>query len=179
MMSEEQLAHWRSESESAAGFPPTSDELRQEVARPREIVNFRRLQLVCDGVVVGPDSSMDESFKGDFFVYVRPYADVDWYARLFGANNHFAEVVHLLEQPLNPDVVVTDTGRTLFILLLSMAIMKQCDACWKLVPTRTRLTGIGVHLCILPPSMAVTKWCKACWKLVPTRTWLTRIGVHL
>ncbi|CAJ1336243.1 unnamed protein product [Effrenium voratum] len=79
VMSEEQLAHWRSESESAAGFPPTSDELRQEVARPRKIVNFRRLQLVCDGVVVGPDSSMDESFKGDFFVYVRPYADVDWY----------------------------------------------------------------------------------------------------
>ena len=115
VMSEEQLAHWCSESESAAGFPPTSDELRREVARRRNIVNFRRLQLVCDGVVVGPDSSMDESFKGDFFVLLRPYADVDWYARLrlFGANNHFAEVVHLLEQPLNPDAVDTDAWRTL------------------------------------------------------------------
>ncbi|CAJ1455665.1 unnamed protein product [Effrenium voratum] len=179
VMSEEQLAHWRSESESAAGFPPTSDELRQEVARPRKIVNFRRLQLVCDGVVVGPDSSMDESFKGDFFVYVRPYADVDWYARLFGANNHFAEVVHLLEHPLNPDVVVTDTGRT---LLHFAAEHGNHEAVRCLLEVGANKDPADRHWCTPLHFAALNgghKWCKACWKLVPTRTWLTRIGAHL
>ncbi|CAJ1425761.1 unnamed protein product [Effrenium voratum] len=49
VMSEEQFAQWRSDFESAAGCPPTSDELRREVARRQSISNFRRLQLACDG----------------------------------------------------------------------------------------------------------------------------------
>ena len=87
-----------------AGLPPSSKELRREVARRRGISNFRRLQLVCDGALLAPEMAMDASLRGPFFVYLRPYIDVDW--RLLKAADCVDGVVRLLEQPLDPDAVL-------------------------------------------------------------------------
>ena len=102
-MTEHEFAAWWEEHSLRGIFV---DVLRRFLSRRLQVLNFRRLALVCGHEMLGPESCWVDA---ELVVLIRPYTDTDEEAQRewLGAaiNGDAAGIVNLLERPLHPDTV--------------------------------------------------------------------------
>ena len=115
VMTVEQFAHWFEDQSGREGGAIFRDELRREVARRRGLPNFRQLKIMRGCVDLEAEHSWNN--VGPFTVLVRPFkvdmAEIKADLVRAAMQGDLAELVRLLEEPLDPSLADPDSEMSL------------------------------------------------------------------